>query len=204
MQYAVPKGYPPSLDTEMLTPFKLSYDTLKEAVRTAHDGIIDEEMTIAQAKVRLFLSCVLLCYRDSLRFPPSLQVYLSTQCLNKATSDKIAQNAENARVFKVLEGAQDDGEDEKRAYEAVKQLKDANPHAYDMWKFPGLWCRGFPLELHIDAIMHLLFEGIVNAVAMMIFAWLQLQNKAASFKRTVEGQLEGIQRLNLVWCKVQP
>ena len=59
------------------------------------------------------------------------------------------------------------------------------------------------MEHHIDVIMYLVFEGVVETTTKLIQAWAGMVDKQ-SFLEKVENRLNDIFDLNLSWCKVEP
>ena len=74
----------------------------------------------------------------------------------------------------------------------------------EMLPHPAIWGRDFPLENFIDAIMHLIFEGILKTTQCLIQTWTSNSNKQQAFLRRVAGRMEAILRLHLDWRKAHP
>jgi hypothetical protein len=68
------------------------------------------------------------------------------------------------------------------------------------WQYPGV-----TLVEYIDVMMHLLFLGIVATVIRDIFfKWLKAHGSMTSFCMVTKSSVESLQKMNIVWCKVQP
>ena len=108
---------------------------MKDAVRKAHHGIVNNIFTSSEAKV-----------------------YLKTQGFNTSTQNEICKHAERVHLYNYTEEHQHESPATQQAFRVLTRLKEEKPSNFERWQDRSLWCRGFPLDLHIDAIMHLLFE----------------------------------------------
>ena len=82
--------------------------------------------------------------------------------------------------------------------------KIARPALYSKWPIPASWDFGVSLDHHPDVPMHLLCLGIVKTIMQRVDKWLTQQRKGTAFSSRMADTLESIEKLSLVWCKLQP
>jgi hypothetical protein len=44
---------------------------------------------------------------------------------------------------------------------------------FQPWSNRAMWCRGLDITQHVDAIMHLIFEGVIKTTIQLIHAWIK-------------------------------
>ena len=171
-----PRKYPQSEMpySGLLKPSRISYESLNTAVRKAHGKVVSSKWTLAEAQAFLLVNGLL---ADSIR---DFQVH-----------------AMNSKLFK-------EAMEEPERYAQVLADEKETPDLYRMWETPATWRRGTQLYQHVDTIMHLVFLGVTKTVAMMIQDWAKGRSKGTAFLKFADGVLEGVQCLNLSWCKVLP
>jgi hypothetical protein len=90
-------------------------------------------------------------------------------------------------------------------FEAVRKDGMEKPYLYREWSLPIAWRRSTDIRQTVDVVMHLLFLGLQKTTMRGVdIDWLKTNKKYASFMRYSNGVLEGVQRLNLSWCKAIP
>lgn len=158
-----------------LKPFRLSYDNLRAAIDVAHNGYVTNGWTQK--------NCV---------------EYLKVECLNDNFIDKFLEHAVNVTAFAAAEEAGD-----QHLLAQMREHLRLNPTSYLKCPVPALWDRdGVNLTTHVDAIMHLIFLGIVKSLALKVQKWLTLQEKNASFIRMNAPYLRPFKSMNIAWLKV--
>jgi hypothetical protein len=158
-----------------LKPFRLSYDNLRAAIDVAHNGYVMNGWTQK--------NCV---------------EYLKVECLNDNFIDKFLEHAVNVTAFQAAEEA-----DDEQMLAQMREHLRLNPTLYEKCPVPALWDRdGVNLITHVDAIMHLIFLGIVKSLALKVQKWLTLQEKNASFIRINAPYLLAFKSMNIAWLKV--
>ena len=58
--------------------------------------------------------------------------------------------------------------DDDEGFQALQRLRTQDPSAFECWKFPALWNHSTMLSQHVDAIMHLLFLGVIKTTIIML------------------------------------
>jgi len=84
-----------------------------------------------------------------------------------------------------------------------RDRKAEHPNDFVPWKGLESWrCPGSDLDDHLDAIMHLLFLGIVKSFLQQVVEWVKMQRMNTSFSVAVEGILEKVKSLGVSSFKV--
>ena len=163
-------------DTNKISPFQLSFDILKDAVKQAHNNWIQNSW-------------------DS----KNVEAYLRTFCINKDSIKKIVNNAENinTQTFLTKNCAQYPIE-----YAALIERMRYEPHEFEQWKAPSSWHRNVELPQHVDVIMHMVFLGVVKTVTYQIQEWTKLRGKYTAFLSYMLGTLCSLRSLNLSWLNI--
>jgi len=176
LHFPAPPNYPPCVlpGTGLLKPVELTYDALKSAVTVAHDGFVNSSWS-----------------------SNNVNSYLCAHGINAEAIQNIMECAKN---FKAIIDLPED--DTQCAALNIKQ--QSHPELFTMWKFPTLWCQNVNLTPHVDAIMHLIFLGVVKSTIQKILDFFALRGKQAAFLKYSNSLLEGVQHLHLCWCKCIP
>lgn len=159
-----------------IKPHKLSYALLKEIVTLTHNNVASTSWNIQIAKA-----------------------FLSVFGINTVAVAEILEHAGNAVCLKYVR-------DEKLEdqYSEIMDLYEAEPAKFEQWPIPVVWERGLELDQHIDAIMHLLFLGLVKTLMKDTQDWLTKKNSFASFLKVTKNIFESVQSLGLSWCRAIP
>jgi len=131
----------------------------------------------------------------------ALGAFLSAHSLNGESITTALGHARNAKKLRKAEKQNEETEE----FQRLKDRKEECPDQFEPWKGPAAWqCEGVELDDHIDAIVHLLFLGIVKSTLQHTVEWLKLKKKFSSFNRVVKDLLEAVDLLKLGFCKTQP
>ena len=177
LDFEYPANYPDSEKSvdRKLSPFRITYESLKNAVTKTHQSILEKEWSKDEATS-----------------------YLKMQGITVKSVNRIIQNAMNVRNHT---NACKEKELNREAYALYEDLKRTSPHEFEQWQFPTMWTRGTTITMVLDAIMHLVFLGAMKICVELNQDWLGLRTKGPKFAEFVSGRLESIQSLNLDWCK---
>jgi hypothetical protein len=182
LDFLPPIHYPRNLvpTSGKLSPKRLTYEVMKGAVQTAHDGFVDGGWSTNNVKD-----------------------FLRVHGLNSEAVTAITLHAINCRNYNSLSNESDGGTagPELAAMERVRARK---PELFQMWKFPSLWVRGVQLNQHIDVAMHLIFLGVIKTTIQMIQQWTKERGKHSAFLQYSKGTFESVQKLGLDWCRCVP
>ena len=181
LDFPVPDNYPLDITDDLekgLRPRQITFGGLKAAVDRTHTAIASGAWSIENAKS-----------------------YLWVEGLNSDSISAIIECATNARAFNALEA---DRENYPADYDALLRDRQCRPLLYSIWKIPAQWERGSELTQHVDAVMHLIFLGIVKAAVKRLEDWLKCRNNNDSFISFAVGVLDSVASLNLLWCHVLP
>jgi hypothetical protein len=85
--------------------------------------------------------------------------------------------------------------------QSIEQDVYANPHLYRQWDRPVMWVRGQDLDQTVDTPMHLLFLGLQKTMDGKAKTFMKQRGKHTDFLKYSKGLLEGIQSLNVPWCR---
>jgi hypothetical protein len=127
--------------------------------------------------------------------------YLWVEGFNSDSISAVIERATNARALNALEAEMDLY---PKDYESMLHDKQCRPSLYAIWKVPSIWNRGTDLTQHVDAVMHLIFLGIVKATVKRLEDWLKSRRGHDSFVTFASGVLDSVSSLNLQWCRVLP
>ena len=163
-----------------LSPKRLTYEIMKNAVEAAHDGVVFNGWSFNNMKS-----------------------YLRVHGLNAEAIASISECATKCKLYNSLVEAADGGAPGPELI-ALQQERDQKPELFERWKFPSLWVRGVHLYQHIDVAMHLLFLGVIKTTIQMIQRWTKERGKHAAFLQYSKGVFESIQKLGLDWCRCLP
>ena len=111
----------------------MTYETMKHALITAHEGMVSENWSNKNA-----------------------EAYMRVNGLNSEAIQSTIKCGVNCKVFAALEEYAGDDSDE---FHAFLENQTANPLLLQRWTYPAVWVRGVKLSQHVDVVMHLLFLG---------------------------------------------
>ena len=157
-----------------LSPGRISYQSLIESVRVAHDRIVSGCWTTEVARL-----------------------FMRSRCLNGNAIEGVIENAINCLNFRLLEENQ---AEEPDAFSAIVKEKDRHSELFMPWSLPSFWTRGLDLSQNVEAPMHL-FSGVTKTVVRSIQNWAAMRGTRSSFLQYASNLLDPIQELQLSWCK---
>jgi hypothetical protein len=177
LMFDPPNDYPEELlpDSKKLYPKKLTYEILQNAVRKAHNKYVWKEWSAKQ-----------------------VSAYLVSHGMSHMAIQSVVDNAD--RVVN-LNYVTENKENMMQDFQALENEVQQAPHLYRQWDCPVRWCREQELDQTVDAIMHLLFLGLEKKMDQAVLLFLKKRGKHIPFLEYANGILEGVQRLNLDWCK---
>lgn len=160
-------------EQQLLCPFKITYDGLKNAVDFIHDAFCHHEWSHQQCSS-----------------------YLQVEGLDDKIIEKVLEHA--SRCYSLLIAQSD-----QEKYRAIINDARQNPSKYQKLAYPAPWIRpGMTLNLHPDVIMHLLFLGVVKTVLGQIQSWHVAQMKWSSFIRSTKSYLDAFKTMTIDWIAV--
>jgi len=180
LDYSPPVNYPTKLipQSGKLSPQKITYKVMKEAVEIAHNGIVFEDWKAS-----------------------TLTDYLRVHGLNEEAIQSIKQRAFNCRKYNSIIRTCN-GDETAPSFEAVIREQNRDPSMFEMWKFPAFWSRDTDILQHIDVAMHLIFLGVVKTVMQQIHDWMITRNKGTRFVQFADTVFDTIEQLKLSWCRI--
>lgn len=162
-------------DNQLLCPFKITYDSLKKAVDFIHDAFCNHGWKNQQCSA-----------------------YLQVEGLDEKAIEKVLEHA--SRCFSLGVAKSDPAK-----YRPIINDAQKNPSKYQKMAHFATWIRpGMTLELHPEAIMHLLFLGVEKTVLGQVQSWHVAQNKWSSFARSIKNYLDAFQTMTIDWIAVLP
>ena len=163
----------------MLKPFIITYNGLKSAINLAHKLFINNTWTQSNC-----------------------EAYLKVEGIHAAAIKKCIEHSTAAFSLLVAER---ESEPDHQLMEALLSQRLTDPAKFECAAYPAAWMKdGMELTLHLDAVMHLLFLGVVNSVITRITDWLTVLNKNASFIRENAPILNSFKNLSIDWMVIQP
>ena len=87
-------------------------------------------------------------------------------------------------------------------YQSAKYKRD-HPHAPTVKYIPSYWESNILMEWFLNSPMHLLFHGLVSAVMDLLYKFMTLLSKQATFERLVNKHLSKIESFRLEWLKAR-
>jgi ABC-type histidine transport system ATPase subunit len=139
LNFSPPTNYPISElvpPNNKLQPIVITYEVMKTAVTKAHDKLSSGTWTTDNATA-----------------------YLRVNGLNKEDRTEVIIRATNVRTYN---DSPQQLSDDDEGFQALQRLRIQDPSAFEFWKFPALWSHSTMLSQHVDAIMHLLFLGVIK------------------------------------------
>ena len=89
-------------------------------------------------------------------------------------------------------------------FRAFNKKMQAFPYLFDVEYVFAAWSRPHVTVSHVvEAVMHLLFLGIVKDTMLKVHDWLKCYEKKASFLSIIETKVDGMGRVNISWCKAK-
>ncbi len=124
----------------------------------------------------------------------TLRDVLRVEVMNKKIIDRVLKHARYAKGLAVATGA---------TLEELQQVQQKQPELFEKMPYPAQWLRSnTELETYIDVIMHLLFLGIVKAVACLIQDSLCRRHQNAPFIRENKQYVEVFKLFRIDWLKI--
>lgn len=165
-------------DQELLKPFRQTYEEMKEALIVAQD-----------------------CFLGGWWEKKHCVSFLKVHGANDYLIGQFIEHAVNVLAVKIADETNDE-----EILEKLRQQISVNPDLFQRCPTPVMWDReGVDLTTHIDAIMHLLFLGIVFSFMLKVQEWLTKQEKNSFFIRHNRGYLDPfVKSLHLDWLHVMP
>ena len=81
------------------------------------------------------------------------------------------------------------------------KLMEDKPYLFDENHVLACWSVPSVTVSHIiEAVMHILFLGIVQDTLFMVHDWLACDKKKADYLRIMQSKIDGVQQLNISWC----
>jgi hypothetical protein len=87
-------------------------------------------------------------------------------------------------------------------FETIGMLKENKPFLCEIWPTPPMWHRENPMKANLDAIMHMLFLGIIKTVVRMVMHWCKRRGKLNELLDQLKGTTEALMDLNLEWLRL--
>lgn len=158
-----------------LRPFRISYDSLKQAVDIAHSGYVDKGWS-----------------------NQNCESFLENEGMSTKYINIVMEHCARSYSLKVAKNT-------PQKYASILKDAKENPTKYAKAPYPSPWSRPtVALELHPDVIMHLIFLGIVKTTVTQIQNCLSAQSKLASFLKSTENYLKELQTMTVEWIAIQP
>lgn len=193
--FALPSNYPTDqlpadrnvekIDGQLYgSPFEVTYDTMINAIKVAHSNYCDEHWEEKHCEAFLKVECL----NDEIisRF---LKHARATLAYNRASQMK--------RVMK-------DGELSK-LHQDILIDQQKSPETYTMMEIPPQWRRhGVDLFSNVEAVMHLLFLGVVKKVLLLTNRILVSRNSQSKFQAMITPLSNALVEFKLDWMKAKP
>jgi hypothetical protein len=177
LHFPLPKGYPndsPYVTNDgKLRPTLLTTSFLKSIVNICYDKLVLEIWTDSQARA-----------------------FLCVYGINKKLCNIIINHAKECIVRNQLRCNSDFCDQHLNVN--VNNLRRENSVPI----IPPTWLRNTDVLDHVEAIMHLLFLGIVKSVLTDIHTWMKKKKTFTKFLSVIDNYLSPIERLKLSWCKI--
>ena len=91
----------------------------------------------------------------------------------------------------------------KTMTDIVKTFND-DPTTFNRYREPAAWNSDLDLVNYVDAMMHMIFLGIVKDVLELVSEWLNFHSYMKTFKESTFGMYDSVQKMQLTWCKILP
>jgi hypothetical protein len=163
---------------DLTGPMRLTFSGIIAAVHLTHDSYVAGDWDADKARG-----------------------YLNRHCICTNTIKEIMSHADNCKQMRDVMHDPDATAEER---EAVLQEATKHPYQWAPWPTPAVWSRGVYLVQHPDVPMHLLFLGVVKTVVQRVEEWMSNKGKCSAFLSEATAMLQGLEDLNLSWCKLQP
>jgi hypothetical protein len=161
-----------------LKTFRITYGTLKNAVKIAHQAINNDTWTQS-----------------------SCEIFLRVEGLHTKFIQQVLENAINCKAYRIAQN--NNGRDNDELLRVLQAARDQDPKSFEMIEFPALWTRnGIELTTHVDSIMHLMFLGIVSTTIEKIQDWLTVQHKNATFLSKTSHYLLEFKNITIDWMPI--
>ena len=171
-----PPDYPKEciiLPNGKLRPQKITYNKLIKAKELSHNNLVSGRWSEKSAKS-----------------------FLKVQGMNNFIIDMIIEHALNERKFNYVMSTYDQQSPEYRYMFKEKQL---NPSKFTIIQNPAFWKSNIDLHQCIDAVMHLIFLGIVKLTITEVLSWLSSHKKKTLFGKHISKNLSVLIDMKLDW-----
>ena len=177
MEFPSTKDYPKEElnGRKKLCPISLTYGILIQAKSKCHDNVMSGRWNDANGRE-----------------------YLHVLGINDRLISNILKHAKNSRIRTLVEKT-----DSKNLNQYMSLTNDINnhPETYQEYPHPPFWNSTMDFCQSIDALMHLLFLGIVKLCIKMFNTWIPLFDRSA-FLNYSENILDPIIKFNLDFCVI--
>ena len=155
---------------------RLSFDLFKEKAAEVHERIVARELTSKQGVA-----------------------VLAAFCITEDVGKRVCDHAANRRAADTLETTADSAD-----VDHILEMMEDNPDMFDHLPTPASWdIPNFELHHFVEAVMHLLFLGIVKQTLMQTNRWLAKKRKWTAFSQDMCGRMEDLEALALEFCKAR-
>ena len=210
-----PEKYPKDMlpPSEMLRPKRITYDSMKSAMTKASSSVASGDWTAENAKAFLDTEGF-----NQATIQEIVKRGLNIRILNWYVTVWVTRVFFSFRLGNrsgcyYLHGfpycisayeKRNESHFRKLQYEALLMQKNNCPEQFQPFKTPSIFLRGTNISSHIDVLMHLCFLGHTKSCVSLVALFLSCRSCLTAFTNTVQGRLEGIEKLHLKWCKVLP
>ena len=177
LHFNPPKDYPKDmLRNTYLKPKEVTYTSLRFAVETATGKLMSNTWS-----------------------DKNVIAYCGTNCLNTAGIEMLIQHTKNTKALNLLTSKKD-----SLTGDESYVLKDSiiNVSKYQPWHGSAFWNGKLELKQFVDALMHLIFLGVIKSTKKLISTWIQMSKRGKSFTLLARGLLTPIVEMGLDWCKI--
>lgn len=162
---------------QYLKPFRVTYEGLMRAVDLAHKGYVEKNWSSAGCRE-----------------------FLKVEGVKDGYVEKFLDHAAMSLALNVAEKSND-----QETLSEIRESMRVDPAKYAKCPYPALWEReGVDFLTHVDAIMHLVFLGIVKSSLLKAKQWFTAQDKYASFIRENSPYLDRFKKTSIDWLKILP
>jgi hypothetical protein len=127
--------------------------------------------------------------------------YMRVHCLNTNCISEVIRLALNCKLYSDADAGK---EANPELFELYQEESEDNPENYKPFPIPFLWNCDIPIEIYVDAIMHLMFLGVVRTTRVDVQEWLKSQGKLTSLFAFCKDVLDQVKGLSISWCCILP
>ena len=176
------KDYP--FDVDFIPVNQITKQGLKQSAKLAHDFVSSGEWTSKAVT----------------------NAYMKTKGHNDSTVNEVYDRAKNIfsleKARKILQN--DDQSQMSQSMSNVIQKFNDDPSQFQPYTEPATWNSELDMVNYPDAMMHMVFLGVVRDLLEIVTEWLNFHGYMKTFKQKTLGMYESIQKLRLSWCKIMP